>query len=47
MKNAHLMSENHTGIELFEFVEPKMPQNNKGEYSAAAYGIHGKGSHTA
>ncbi|MDN4526027.1 VOC family protein [Fictibacillus fluitans] len=34
MKNAHLMSENQVGIELFEFVEPKMPENNKEVYSS-------------
>ncbi|MDM5337272.1 VOC family protein [Fictibacillus enclensis] len=33
MKNAHLMSENQVGIELFEFVEPKMPETKNGVYS--------------
>ncbi|SDM49958.1 Catechol 2,3-dioxygenase [Fictibacillus solisalsi] len=33
MKNAHLLSENQVGIELFEFVEPKMQKTKNGVYS--------------
>ncbi|MFD6210735.1 hypothetical protein [Peribacillus sp. NPDC060253] len=34
MRNAHMIADKQVGIELFEFVEPRMPKNKSRDYEA-------------